>query len=105
MFRVIFALWISFVVGVALLAEGSSAEAQDKSELLRSLHFQKGSITIGENLASIAPTDKFVYLDSEDAKTFLTRIWENPPAVAAHTLGLLLPTDANPQCRRLGHNH
>jgi uncharacterized membrane-anchored protein len=96
MLRAIFALWISFVVGVALLAEGSPAEAQNKSELLRSLHFQKGSVTIGESLAAVALTDKFVYLDSEDAKTFLTRIWENPPEVAARTLGMLLPTDANP---------
>ena len=64
--------------------------------MLRSLHFQKGSVSIGDSLASIALSDKFVYLDSEDAKTFLTKIWENPPAVAARTLGMLLPTDANP---------
>src|SRR5262245_18162011 len=96
MLRALFALWISFVVGAALLAEDASGEAQSKSELLRSLNFQKGTITIGESLAAIALTDKFVYLDSEDAKTFLTKIWENPPAVAARTLGMLLPTDANP---------
>jgi len=96
MLRALFALWISFVVGAALLIEGASGEAQSKSELLRTLNFQKGTITIGENLASIALTDKFAYLDSEDAKTFLTKIWENPPAVAARTLGMLLPTDANP---------
>jgi uncharacterized membrane-anchored protein len=96
MFRAIFAAWISFVVGAAVVADTSAAEAQNKSELLRSLHFQKGSVSIGDSLASIALSDKFVYLDSEDAKTFLTKIWENPPAVAARTLGMLLPTDANP---------
>src|SRR5262245_18883357 len=71
MLRALFALWISFVVGAALFAEDASGEAQSKSELLRSLNFQNGTITIGENFAAIAPTDKFVYLDSEDAKTFL----------------------------------
>jgi len=96
MLRAIFAVCIAFVAGVALLAEGAPAEAQSKSELLRSLQFQRGAITVGDSLAAIALTDKFVYLDSEDAKTFLTKIWENPPAVAAHTLGMLLPTDANP---------
>jgi uncharacterized membrane-anchored protein len=96
MLRALFALSISCVAGAALLGLGQSAEAQNKSELLRSLQFQKGTITIGESLAAIALTDKFVYLDSEDAKTFLTKIWENPPAVAARTLGMLLPTDANP---------
>ena len=96
MLRALFALWISCIAGAALLGLGQSAEAQSKSELLRGLRFQKGTITIGESLAAIALTDKFVYLDSEDAKTFLTKIWENPPAVAARTLGMLLPTDANP---------
>ena len=83
MLRAIFAVCIAFVAGVALLAEGAPAEAQSKSELLRSLQFQRGAITVGDSLAAIALTDKFVYLDSEDAKTFLTKIWENPPAVAA----------------------
>jgi|SRR5262245_40416082 len=90
MLRTIFALWISFVAGAALLAEGSSAGGQDKSELLRSLHSQKGSVTIGQILASIVLTNRFVFLDSEDSKTFLTKIWENPPAVASRTLGLLV---------------
>ena len=89
MLRTIFALGISFVAHAALLAEGASAEAQDKSELLRSLHFQKGSVTIGESLASIVLTSKFVFLDSEHSKTFLTKIWENPPFVASPTLDLV----------------
>src|SRR5262245_54222564 len=90
MLRTIFALEISFVAHAALLAEGALAEAQDKSELLRSLHFQKGSVTIGESLASIVLTDKFVFLDSEDSKTFLTKVWENLPAVTSRTLDLLV---------------
>jgi hypothetical protein len=42
MFRAIVTAWISLVVGAAVVADTSAAEAQNKSELLRSLHFQKG---------------------------------------------------------------
>jgi hypothetical protein len=42
MLRAIFALWISLVVGVALLAEGSSAEAQKQKRTSAKPAFSKG---------------------------------------------------------------
>jgi uncharacterized membrane-anchored protein len=80
---------------LAFLLVGPAA-AQSKSDVLRSLHPQRGTITVANNLASLRLTDKFVYLDSNDARTFLTRIWENPPSAAEGTLGILLPLDPDP---------
>ncbi len=90
-FTVIAAIGVTLAVLVA-----GPAIAQSKSELLRSLHYQRGTVAIGNNLASLKLTDKYVYLDSNDTQIFLTKIWGNPPSTATGTLGLLLPVDLDP---------
>jgi uncharacterized membrane-anchored protein len=96
MSKTVFSLWVSMSVVLALMAAAPPAAAQSKADLLRSLHFRRGGITIGDNLATVNLTKNFVYLDSDDTRTFLTRIWENPPSAASGALGMLLPTDLNP---------
>ncbi|MCX7313735.1 MAG: DUF2167 domain-containing protein [Alphaproteobacteria bacterium] len=90
------ALCVSVGIALAFLAGNTPATAQSKADLLKSLHFQRGAVALGDDLASLRLTEKFVYLDGNDAKMFLTRIWENPPSAASGTLGLLLPTDVSP---------
>jgi hypothetical protein len=54
-----FIFGISFVFVAVLLASGTPVTAQDKNDVLKNLHFQRGAITIGDNLASISLTDKY----------------------------------------------
>jgi uncharacterized membrane-anchored protein len=70
--------------------------AVDKREVVNSLRYVKGNVDLGNGLAQLRWTDKFVYLDRADAATFLTRVWDNPPALADRILGMILPADVNP---------
>jgi uncharacterized membrane-anchored protein len=95
MSKAFFAFTVALGAALAfVLAE--PAAAQRKSDVVRGLHPQRGTITIGNDLASLRLTDKFVYLDSNDARTFLTQVWENPPSAAEGTLGMLLPLEPDP---------
>ena len=87
--------WLLLCLFTILLAGPAKAQ-QSKSELIKSLHFQRGNITIGDGLATLRLTDGFVYLDANDTRTFLTRIWENPPSAAEGTFGMIIPTDVSP---------
>lgn len=95
MSKAFFAFTVALGAALAFVLPEPAA-AQRKSDVVRSLHPQRGTITIGNDLASVRLTDKFVYLDSNDARTFLTQVWENPPSAAEGTLGMLLPLDPDP---------
>jgi uncharacterized membrane-anchored protein len=76
---------------------GAGAQWQtSKADLLRGLNFQQRSVTLGNDLATITQSTNFYYLAPADAKTFLTRIWDNPPEVSERTLGVLLPAKVSP---------
>jgi len=81
----------------ALLIMGVNANSQNSQEdILKTLNFQRGRITLGDNLATIDLTKRFVFINSKDTETFLTKIWSNPPGAGSDALGMILPTDVNP---------
>lgn len=84
-------LWIGLAEGA--LAQQASSNPQ---EILKSLNFRRGPVTLGDNLATVGPSQDYVFLDSADAQTFITRIWGNPPEASRNTLGMLLPVKSNP---------
>ena len=59
--RSIFALRLSFGSLLVLLATAAPAVAETKADILRSLNYRKGIVTLGDNLASLRLTDKLVY--------------------------------------------
>ncbi|MFZ3186058.1 MAG: DUF2167 domain-containing protein, partial [Pseudomonas sp.] len=81
-------------------AEEAAAEVEaheaDKAaeELLASLHFQRGKIVLGDNLATLDLPEQFVYLNGADAELVLTKGWGNPPSEPS--LGMILPAGVSP---------
>jgi uncharacterized membrane-anchored protein len=74
----------------------SAAAQQNAGDILRTLDFRSGKITIGDELADIEQTGNYRYLNNANAQTFLTRIWGNPPGAGRNSLGMILPVDPNP---------
>ncbi len=58
------------------------------------LSYQRGSIVIGEGLATLTVPESFRYLGPDDAEKLLVDGWGNPPGNT--TLGMLFPSDLSP---------
>lgn len=82
------------VAALALcLAAVPAVAQQEVDDILRTLNFQQGTISLGDELATIAQTERFRFLNNADTQTFLTRVWGNPPGTGKGALGMLLPVD------------
>ncbi len=67
-------------------------QAQTKLDsLINSLHYQTGTITIGDNIAKVQVPNGFKYLDSKDARFVLKDLWGNPDD--EKVLGMLVPAN------------
>lgn len=77
------------------VAATAPARAQDEAAALAGLEFQTGSIDIGNNLATIALTPSFKFIDAAGTETFLTKVWGNPPGAGEGTLGMILPANVD----------
>jgi uncharacterized membrane-anchored protein len=88
----------SLAVSVVVLGVWSEAvlAQSDPADILRTLNYRQGSITLGDNLATINLKENFRYLNNADTQTFLTKVWGNPPGAADGALGMLLPTEVYP---------
>lgn len=84
-------LAIACVLGLAL----TGAARGDERQVLDSLEFQTGTVTLGSNLATIALTPDFKYLSPADTEKFLVQVWGNPPGSGSSTLGAIVPADAD----------
>ena len=71
-----------------------SAREAKIAEVIKSLHYQQGEVTLNNGLAKLAVPQSFRYLNPEDASKVLHDLWGNPPRT--DTLGMLLPTDVGP---------
>ena len=65
-------------------------------ELAQGLKYKQGEIKIQDGLATLNVPTNFNFLDANDAKTVLVKLWGNPPVQVADTLGLLIPADKTP---------
>ncbi len=67
---------------------------EQKETIVSGLHWQTGTITIKDGLASINVDNGFRFLGADDARKVLHEIWNNPDDPS--TLGLLFPKDSGP---------
>ncbi|MCP1649359.1 DUF2167 domain-containing protein [Pseudomonas nitroreducens] len=70
-----------------------SDEEMSPETFVASLHFQKGKVVVGDNLATFDLPDNFVFLGSADAERVL-EAWGNPPSDPP--LGMLMPAGVSP---------
>ena len=83
-----------------LLSLTTSLTAQDGGGLPpdfeQRLGYQTGTVTIGDNLATIALPTTFRFIGPEGSRRLLTQAWGNPPEAAKGVLGMLVPADSSP---------
>jgi len=71
--------------------------AQTPQEILKSLTYRHGPIDIHNGIASLDLPSGYSYLDPNDAETFLTKIYGNPPSKnGPDTDGMILPDNIDP---------
>jgi uncharacterized membrane-anchored protein len=91
------------ILVLVLMALVITARAQQQQlsiaqiqQLAKDLKPQRGEIKIRDGLATLNVPTNFYYLDPKDTRTVLVDLWGNPPALAADTLGMLIPSDLSP---------
>lgn len=62
-------------------------------EIEKNLKFQTGKISISNNLATLNLSDKYRYLNPQEAEIVLHDMWKNPPN--QKSLGMIVPKDVS----------
>lgn len=102
-------IFICLAAAFTLVSGLSPAEAKSFREMFPEFHsqlmpeyqamvdtldFKTGTVTIGDNLATLDLGEKYYYLGVKDARLVLEDLWGNPGS--ADTMGLVFPLDKSP---------
>ncbi len=82
---------LSAPAGAATDADATPPPPDGAAQVIRSLHYQRGKITLKNNLATLDVPDTFRFLDADDARKVVVDVWHNPPDAADGVLGMLVP--------------
>jgi len=86
---------LSLMLCIPAMAQADGATGSEKAaELLRSLHFQQGTIQLPGDIATLSLPPSFRYLAPSDTERLLVNGWGNPPG--STTLGMILPAGVSP---------
>ena len=66
---------------------------EEAEEMNASLDYQKGTIVLGDELATLNLNEGFRYLNDAETQKILVEAWGNPPQ---ETLGMIFPDSVNP---------
>jgi uncharacterized membrane-anchored protein len=91
---IIFSLFL-LSAGVTNAQKDTSSinQAQKKLDsLINALHYQTGTITIGDNIAQVQTPEGYSFLGAKDARFVLKDLWGNPDD--ENILGMLIPKNA-----------
>lgn len=84
----------SDVPGAAPAASSVAQDEMSPEAFVASLHFKKGKVVVGDNLATFDLPESFVFLEGADAERVL-EAWGNPPR-QEQPLGMLMPAGTSP---------
>lgn len=98
-------LWLGSLAFLVLIlsAFGAEPDAPTKEEneqmaqirkIVDGLHYQTGTIAIGNNLATLTLPEGFRYLDPKDTTSVLVDLWGNPPQHEP-SLGMIIPAGSD----------
>jgi uncharacterized membrane-anchored protein len=88
---------VIFALGTALLLTPGAALAQDDTTVEAfdaSLTYERGTVILGKDLATLDVPAEFRFLGPEDAQRLLTEGWGNPPMDPP--LGMIVPSAIGP---------
>jgi len=89
--------FLSAVLCLLLAVPVAQAAEANPEQLLASLKFQQGKITLPGDIATLDLPANFRYLPPADAGRLLSEGWGNPPGF--ETLGMIVPAAVNPLSR------
>ena len=69
-----------------------SALAQFES----SLSYKTGTINLADGFATFALSERFRFLEAQDARRLLVQAWGNPPDAVSDVLGMIVRADSSP---------
>ncbi len=70
-------------------APASAAPVAAPAQVKHPLHYASGTVTVGDQLATIELPPDYQYLQADDARFVVEKLWGNPPD--ASVLGLVVP--------------
>jgi len=88
---------LSALLCLLLAAPLTHAAETTTEQLMTSLKFQEGKITLPGDIATLNLPPNFRYLAPADAGRLLSEGWGNPPGI--ETLGMIVPTAVHPLSR------
>ncbi|GGZ02864.1 DUF2167 domain-containing protein [Pseudoduganella plicata] len=88
---------LSAVLCLLLAVPLTHAAEASPGQLMTSLKFQEGKITLPGDIATLNLPPNFRYLSPADAGRLLSEGWGNPPGI--ETLGMIVPTAVHPLSR------
>ena len=95
--RILFVLLLVGLMTPCLAQEEPSGQEEESitaDEFVAQLPFEKGTIELGDGLATLEVPDNFRYLNPEASRLVLESLWGNPPG--SETLGMLFPAEISP---------
>ena len=87
-------LFICLVLFTCVPVYAAEKGTMTDAEFEASLKYQKGTIVLPGNMATIKIPDTFRYLSPKDTERVLVNAWGNPSGDG--TLGMLFPADTGP---------
>ena len=85
---------------VPVLEPGDAGDGQNGGGLPpdfeQRLGYQTGTVTIGDNLATVSLPPTFRSIGPEGSHRLLTQAWGKPPGAAEGVLGMLIPASSSP---------
>lgn len=88
------ALWVRAAAPVEAEKEDAAALSNKVMRFVNSIHYQKGTIAIGKDLATLQVPDSFRFVGPDEAAKILL-LWGNPPS-DEKPLGMLFPAGVTP---------
>jgi uncharacterized membrane-anchored protein len=79
----------------ALAAEAVSADSA-VAQFESSLKYKTGTINLPQGFATFTLSDRFRFLEEQDAKRLLVQAWGNPPGAVSDVLGMIVRSDLSP---------
>jgi len=84
-------------IGLALWPVSARADRDtDLAAIDQKLQWKTGEVALADGAATLHTTDAFRFLDHDQTKLVLEKLWGNPPGSAEGVVGMIFPADVGP---------
>jgi len=83
-------------IGDATPAAHASGADSALAQFESSLSYKTGTINLADGFATFALSERFRFLEAQDARRLLVQAWGNPPDAVSDVLGMIVRADSSP---------